>query len=166
MLTVTCPVCIAVVSDSGNKCISCGTSLEVYVSLCRTPDLLYNEAVDLFDKKEYCAAIEKLVIAHYLRPMDSGLILAMAKCAELDGSPLRAMEKLAILLADDNAVTTEAAQEFERLNGVWEQQQNEDNIQKELCSLAETRFETMKQIVKKSIAEGMSEMSLEGMQND
>jgi len=162
MLTVNCPICSAVISGSYTKCQSCGTGLETYVSLFYTPDLLYNEAITLINKKEYYAAADKLAAAHHLRPSDKEIILLMAKCAELSGAPLNAMEKLAILLSDDNSTSVETAEEFERLNGAYEQQQQDIRLEKAVSSLAAERFAELRDIVKKTVQDSIHEMKAEG----
>ena len=159
MTVLTCPVCASVLIDQETKCPSCGTDLDVYSSLFYTPDLLYNEAVDLLQKQEYNSAIDKLAIAHYLRPADKEIVLMMAKSAELSGNIVLAMEKMAVLLVGDYNVSEEAAKEFERLTTAYEQQEADRLTEKAVSTLSDERFAELKIIVKQAIRDSIIEIN-------
>ena len=161
MTALTCPICASIVTENKTKCPSCGADLDIYSSLFYTPDLLYNEAVDLLQKQEYNTAIDKLAIAHYLRPADKEIILMMAKAAELSGNMVLAMEKMAILLVGDYNVSEEAAKEFERLTAAYEQQEADRIAEKAVSTLSEERFSELKLIVKQAVRESIIEMNTE-----
>ena len=161
MLTIICPVCGRVVADMEMKCSGCGTDLEAYISLSYTPDLLFNEAAELLLRKEYYAAIDKLAVAHYLRPADKEIVMMMARAAESAGNPMLAMEKMAVLLADDDNASEQAQEEFMRLNTAYEQLEKDRELDKTVTELSGERFAEFKDIIKRAVRESVNEMKME-----
>jgi tetratricopeptide (TPR) repeat protein len=120
-----CPICSATIAVQETACSKCHTDLSAYLAVQYAPDLLYNEAAALIESGDFRAAYDKLAAAHYMRPHDAEIVVAMSQCCELSGDYMGAMEKLAMLIVNNESDSLK--QEYERLNVCLEEQKRKNS---------------------------------------
>jgi tetratricopeptide (TPR) repeat protein len=148
-----CPVCSANIAGQETiECPKCHVDLSAYLAVHYTPDMLFNEAMQLIDSGEFRVAYDKLAAAHFMRPYDSEIIAQMARCCELVGDYLGAMEKLAILLVDNEDDSIK--KEYERLNTLLEEQTRNTHV-----LLDEKMYAEIKGLILQLIRESVDEIT-------
>ena len=148
-----CPVCSTNVTGQQTDCPKCGVDLSAYLAISYTPDILFNEAMQLADEREFRTAYDKLAAAHFLRPHDTEIVVWMSRCLELAGDYAGAMEKLAMLLVDGDDVTVR--EEYTRLSALYEKQKRREQAP---AIFDDEMYAELKSVVLKAMGESVSEI--------
>ncbi len=88
-----CPVCAREVS---NLACQCGADLTCYAHIAAMPDILYNEALSCYKRRDFSGAVQRLSAANALNPRDVDALKLWSICLyelrDLDGALSRAMD--------------------------------------------------------------------------
>lgn len=128
-MSILCPICTTELERDACVCKDCGADLSLYRSLFYAPDLLFNEALRLMEEEDYCEAYDKLAAAHYLRPTDGEILLAMADCAQKMKNYQNALEKVMRLYVDSEEEGLKLRSE--ELEKLYKEQQEYEKLTEE-----------------------------------
>jgi len=144
-MPVLCPICSANIAENETSCPKCRADLSIYLALFYSPDILFNEALKLIEAEQYRQAYDKLAAAFYMRPHDLEIMTAMAKCREICGDYVGAMEKIALAMVKSENPALK--QEYGRLNSLLEAQAAKSKKETETVAIVENLKNALKAVL-------------------
>lgn len=149
-MSILCPICTRELEKNEGVCRDCGADLHLYRSLFYAPDLLFNEAQHLLEEEDYCEAYDKLAAAHYLRPSDREILLAMADCARKMKNYRNALEKVMGLYVDSEE--PELKLRMEELEKLYREQQENEKVTEEFwIKIRQTLSEEIQKVLQDAV---------------